>query len=272
MSSEAELQSPSPSPPQGLSLQEKRRRFERYVRQWFGDVDLSQIRRGNMLQFLSSVYLLRPEEREEVEQSISRIEKEVEMEFAPGLDTTTRCFRVSLDSFDPIHRPLFVYAWLGLVNLGVRPLLRLAGFQHKNIGGFRYWVKQSTRRTFQQSPYEHKNMTSSDGLTPLVFMHGLGHGLSFYCHFLVYLALAWGDKRTVILCEFPYVSLRLAERILPVEESVAAIETALAEEGYSQAIFAGHSFGTYCVTWCIKYRPWIVKSAMLLDPVRSISP
>jgi len=89
-------------------------------------------------------------------------------------------------------------AFLRLLLLHSSPSLllpRLGGFQHKNIGGFRYCVKQST-------PYDHKRTMSSES-----WSSSTGCSLSIITS--SYSSLWHGsDIRTVILCEFPYVCCR----------------------------------------------------------------
>jgi pimeloyl-ACP methyl ester carboxylesterase len=134
----------------------------------------------------------------------------------------------------------------------------------------------------------------------VVFIHGLGQGLSFYLAFLANLtrgdrkahdapdpdpapadaaadspaaiaaalqALAAAAGRDVFLVEMSYIAGRVWEQVPSSLQVVDFIASMLAAHGYAQATFVGHSFGSFSAAWCIRYRPQMVASCMLIDPV-----
>uniref|UniRef100_A0A0A9X6W4 Abhydrolase domain-containing protein 4 n=1 Tax=Lygus hesperus TaxID=30085 RepID=A0A0A9X6W4_LYGHE len=147
--------------------------------------------------------------------------------------------RLTLEAIHAIHRPL------------------------KRIGGFTYWYKDSTQRTYSFSRIQYTSTPSATRKLPLVFIHGLGQGLIHYLNFIRDIA----TNRDVFLLELSYISSRVGEHVPESKEVADALSIMLQEHNYSRAIFMGHSFGTFTVNWCMKFHPDFVHSVMLIDPV-----
>lgn len=232
----------------------RRSDFERFIRGWFLDAEFDRIKRDNVLSFLSWAMfnsypvLLDQHQTSELHSMLHVLEDYSEHRFPPGRNDQITGIRLTLDPMPAMHRPLFVYLFVGFANIFSRFVLQLRGFQRYELGGFCYWYRPAPSGATVQRP--------------VVFMHGLGQGLLSYIHFLRRI-----DDRALFLMEFPYVSMRVWEHIPSPQETVDAVAVMLDHHNYTQATFLGHSFGTFCVAWCIKLRPSMVHSAIVIDPV-----
>lgn len=212
------------------------------------------VRRGNILHFLAWALFYRfpaqlsSEEVRELDEHIDRLQRAARHVFPLGFNADVRCIRLSLDPLKAMHRPLFLYGLVAVANSAARVVLQWRGFQRKQVGGFRYW---------HWAPG-----AQAEPKFPLVFMHGLGHGLVHYLHFLKPLR-----DHPLFLVELPHVSTRVWERVPTPEETVGAVHIMLTEHNFTRAVFIGHSYGTINVAWALKLRPAMVQSALLIDPV-----
>lgn len=173
--------------------------------------------------------------------------------------------RLTLETINAIHRPLCVYLFIMIMNYITKLLLTQAlGFRRKRIGGFTYWYKDYTKKMhiFSKKSNDNNIMKKSSRKLPLVFIHGLGQGLIHYLNFISDI-----KNRDVFLLELSYISSRVGEHVPESKEVADTLSIILQEHNYSRAIFMGHSFGTFTITWCMKFHPNIVHSIMLIDPV-----
>jgi len=110
---------------------------------------------------------------------------------------------------------------------------------------------------------------------PLVFVHGLGVGVMPYKSTIEkFCALA--DKRgtesglagrAIYVVELQVVSMRLAPSELHRDDFVADMRGALGKFNHRNgAVFAGHSYGSFTLTWLVHRAPDVVKGLALLDP------
>uniref|UniRef100_A0A0G4HL36 AB hydrolase-1 domain-containing protein n=1 Tax=Chromera velia CCMP2878 TaxID=1169474 RepID=A0A0G4HL36_9ALVE len=226
-----------------------------FISGWFFGAPAEKVWRGNIAQFLAwSLWYRFPaaldeEEREELEGYIRELEEIQGSQFKEGFNHEVKAIRLSLDQLNALHRPLFVYAIVKGMDWAASHVLRLAGYELRCIGGFNYWYRSAA----PGSPPRY----------PVVFVHGLGHGLVYYLELLG----ALRGERPLFLLELRYVSSRVWEHIPSVKRTVEAVHTILTENNFTRAIFIGHSYGSIAVSWCIKYKPEMVQSAMLIDPI-----
>ncbi|CAM9921254.1 unnamed protein product, partial [Hapterophycus canaliculatus] len=103
-----------------------------------------------------------------------------------GYNDQVQSIRHTLDPVVPFsHRPLVLYAILGLARAIVGVALRLAGFRRRRApgGNFSYWCRQQQQQQEQQQQQQHSGSLPALASTvpePIVFFHGVGAGLPFY--------------------------------------------------------------------------------------------
>ena len=260
--------------------------FKQFLRGWFLRSPLSEIKRGNIFKlfawfmFYDFPSRLTTKKRKEVNSILNTIQEETKLQFNnnnnnneysnnnhPELTNTfqnrinvfqdetypnTKCIRLNLDECKTSHRPLAVYALIGAINWVSRYLLGRRNFTRKSISNFKYWHRK---------PTPQQNKTTNDD--PIFIFHGLGHGLIHYIGLLDSPRL---KNREIIILELPHISIRIFESHYQPTEVSDITKIILNTHGYRQAVFVGHSFGTFCLTWCIKYQPEIIKSILLIDP------
>ena len=108
----------------------------------------------------------------------------------------------------------------------------------------------------------------ADPSRPVVFIHGVGLGLVPYLGLLAQVAAALPRRTPLALLEVPHVSLRLApRRASPVDDVASAAVAMLDREGWADAVFAAHSYGTFCVSRVCQRARHRVAAALLIDPV-----
>ena len=69
----------------------------------------------------------------------------------------------------------------------------------------------------------------------------------------------------MIVIDVPHVSMRLGRRAKEVDDIAAAANAILCWHGYANACFAGHSFGTFCVSRICQLYPGAVDSVVRLS-------
>lgn len=186
-----------------------------------------------MLQFLCWAIFyrfpaqLKLSEIAELESYVDDLEEFSGHRFPLGLNPDVKAIRLSLDPLRAVHRPAVLYCAVGLANSFARLILHCRGFIRKAHGGFNYWYRPAA--------------PGSKLKYPLVFTHGLGHGLVHYLHVLTPL-----KDRPLFLLELPHVSTRVWERIPTPEETVESVNIILTEHNFSRALFMGHSYGKRC--------------------------
>ncbi|KAI7876218.1 alpha/beta-hydrolase [Lichtheimia hyalospora FSU 10163] len=189
---------------------------------------------------------------------ISTLEKDFHISFPMGYNEDIQCIRPSFDPVRSLHRPLVLYlANYAMTCIFNRVLLEwfwrferggtdLPGFNH-----LIYWYLAPSSQP-----------TSCE--VPIVFVHGIGAGLTAYAEFIHRLVRL---GRPVFCVELPYVSMRMVEHIPTPEETVHEIETMLTAHGYNEAVIVAHSLGTAVASWIANLAPKRVAGLVLVDPI-----
>lgn len=99
----------------------------------------------------------------------------------------------------------------------------------------------------------------------MVYIHGMGLGLLMNMSLINNII----EDRETFLIEVPWISFRLCESIPMPEDFIKSIEFMLSRHGLWDigACFIGHSYGTCILTWILKYRKNLVRSAIFLNPL-----
>jgi len=103
---------------------------------------------------------------------------------------------------------------------------------------------------------------------PIAFIHDVGLGIFPYLGLIWQMVATHGGARDVLLLEVPHVALGAAPRRAATVDAVADAAVAmLRAEGHGDALFAAHSYGTFCVSRACQRHPGAVAAALLIDPV-----
>ncbi|CAB9502235.1 unknown protein [Seminavis robusta] len=166
--------------------------------------------------------------------------------------------RPTADPLLGIHiAPLYVHIPAVLTTeIGTPLILWSLGFRKHRVGQMTYYYRQGTGKT---------NET-----TPLVFIHGIGIGPIAYLPLLLQV-LKSDNSRPLLLPEISSVTAFrpwvMPKDCLSSNEVAANMSTMLHNHGFSKATFAGHSFGTFWMSYTVKYAPHLVAGLVFLDPV-----
>jgi pimeloyl-ACP methyl ester carboxylesterase len=100
----------------------------------------------------------------------------------------------------------------------------------------------------------------------VVFCHGIGIGSWTYMPLFAQLIERYPNK-DIFVPEFDYVSMRLSEYVPSARQTASGIRSMLSHHGHERAILVGHSYGTFVVSYCLRFAPRIAEFAVLIDPV-----
>jgi len=223
---------------------------------WFFNASLREIRKENLVQFLSWALFnttpprLTRKQALEVCEEVPKIELALGYTFEPGYNPNIKCMRNSLDPVKTDYRPLLFYLAVWLQNIFSNGVLEQLGYECRLAGPTRYWFRKG-------APHSKKQ--------PLVFLHGIGVGISQNLPLLRRLH----KDREVYLVELPWVCLRLGETPPEPDQFVRTIELMLSNHGRwnTGCCFIGHSYGTCAIAWILRTRPNLVTSMVLIEPV-----
>ena len=238
---------------------------------------LDELRRGNVEEFLAqALHSARVDEldsvgRSELEASVCMTEERIAREealpgfrFKAGYNPQLSAMTLNIDppSLTMQPRPLLYYFLTHGVKRVTGAVMRLRGFHRYREGKLTYW----------HHPGDVAGEREGAEATPLVFVHGVGLGLTPYLGWLRHLGelrAPGGRRPPMLLLELPFVSQRLGGlRSLPQERRTAdEIGRAMARHGLPCATFIGHSLGTVYLSWVAKLRPELLASCVFIDPI-----
>eukprot|EP00605_Chrysophyceae_sp_TOSAG23-4_P002256 GSChrysophyteH1.ASY1.ANO1.2500.1 assembled CDS len=240
--------------------------LRRAIEKWFFDTPIERICRQNFKQWVSCYFFykdiseLSEEHSKEADDIVAVVEKAAKHSFAEGLDSSVRSANLNLDPPFATQRPLVIYICIWIANWLAHLYLRFLGFQKvdKGCGSGSGSGSGSEAQFLYRRPAKNKQK-------PVVFIHGLGVGLSFYVRLISYLP----DDVDVFLLEWPHVGMQLATEVPTIEETKRLFASALSFYGHASACFVGHSLGTTAVSWMLRDPAYshLVSSTVQLDPV-----
>ncbi|KAL1622677.1 hypothetical protein SLS56_008602 [Neofusicoccum ribis] len=258
--------------------------YERYLRGWFNDAPLSEIKRENVKEFLTWAFLNTGDVGEmsddEFEGYIRDIEKRLGSEIETGRGNA-KCLRLSLDKVSVSHRSLIWYLCVFVVDTIASARLSYYKF---------LYYRTSHRHFFSVFPLRPhnlfaKNRTPSNSITywyrphtsakklPIVFIHGIGIGLYPYVNFLREINACstsiGNDDVGIIALEIMPISFRITSPVMQKEQMCAEINRILNAHGWDKFILASHSYGSVISTHML-HDPTTspkIASVLLIDPV-----
>jgi pimeloyl-ACP methyl ester carboxylesterase len=250
-------------PRQGLGRTPKE-----WLEGWFQGVPISQIRRGNVLEFFAWAFYSKrePELFEDERKDLDSMIKEADEFFGFGLldgyNDAVKPIHINFDPIDAWYRPWIMNVCLHLLYKATVQTLALMGFTRFGSTSFAYFHCAAPREPAVLIT-GGRVQSKVKPLPPVVFIHGLGVGVT------PYLPLLRRLKRTreCFVVELLEVTQVGCDEILPPAKVADSIAEMLQAHGHESACFMGHSYGTAVLTWVIRNRRELVTKAVFLDPI-----
>ncbi|KXZ44741.1 hypothetical protein GPECTOR_63g66 [Gonium pectorale] len=164
--------------------------------------------------------------------------------------SSARLFAASSDPLVASYRPLSFYLLTETVAAATHLALRLLGFRMAGVtpGGAATVYEWTPRRAKSAAAAAANANTEAepDSLPepPLVFLHGIGLGLTPYLRLLGRLVVASRGQRAVYAVQYKHVSMRLTANIPAPHEVAADVAVFLAARGVRSVSLLAHSYGT----------------------------
>lgn len=238
---------------------------QEWLETWFLGNPLAKILRGNLQQWMAWAFYtkkwreLEGDERDSIEGMIAEFKERYGWSFAEGFDPEVRPIRLNFDPLKVDCHPLTYYAAFAAMHLATRAVLRCVGFVYvKPATGLAYFHYAPA----QPSPTQTSEMPPA---LPIVFIHGMGAGLSCYVIFLWRLMVSRGREGFAL--ELPEIAQAGSLHVLPPDTFASAVAEMLVAHRHKQACFVAHSYGTFAMSWIQRARSDIVAEAILMDPV-----
>lgn len=237
--------------------------IDEFLQGWFCGNKASDIRKGNMIEFIAygfyckKMEALTEEEHEQIEEFLVNTAKCWNISFKEGYDPQVRFMGHTLEPVKAFHKPLVFHLIFEVLALVSHLILYAWGFQKiqpENSKSAIKWVRHGSKK--------------KDGTleTPVVFLHGVGFGVLPYLHFIHAIIRKSMTDRIIILVEMPHVALRLCPEA-PDLSDLADDICKCVKEWSPTACFIGHSYGTFVVSKILHKYPSMVEKVVLLDPV-----
>ncbi|DBA73278.1 hypothetical protein WJX77_005167 [Trebouxia sp. C0004] len=251
-----------------------------FITGWFHGAPYEHIHRGNVLDFVAyGFYSKRPQDlspktQASSERFVNEVEKRWGVKFPEGRNPDLKFMAHLWEPLRVFHKPLLVHMISETWGMGMHMYLRAIGFKHAIMGGMSYWVRLPTSGPLgsDSSPnlmHESADESSQQELSltrPIVFLHGVGLGLTPYIHFMRMLFAATSSHPMIVL-EFRHVSMRLCFRASEVDHAAHAVAAIVQQQGFKEACIVGHSFGTFVASRLCQLHPSLVQSLLIIDPV-----
>lgn len=240
-----------------------------WLEMWFLGNPIASIRRGNFMELMAWAFFTREQgelddsDRKLLEHFVAECERRYAWHFKEGYNPAVKCIRINFDPLNVWCHPLAYYAGIWGLSASARQYLRFIGFTYhpKELPGVPFF--------YHGPPYKpgkliaHGQELPGADRCPVVFIHGLGPGLSSYLRFIRRLA----SSHECFVIELPEISQAGVENVLPPKSLADTLATMLSAYGHESACFVSHSYGTVELAWVLRHRPDIVSKAVFLDPV-----
>ncbi|THG99314.1 hypothetical protein EW026_g3004 [Hermanssonia centrifuga] len=258
--------------------------FRNYLRTWFGRVPWSSLRKREVYAWLHWSIFNAPfatlESLPQARQNVLRevlemIEKRAGSPIPNGSNPEIKPLLLTLDPVSIAWRPLIWYAGVALSNY-----YRRRHFKSK-------WnAKIATYNGLEYILRIPPRWSAESGQRPIVFLHGLGLGLTQYSMFLSHLLQAVNDLPVLIPLQ-PHVSQEIFHprflKPMSRHESAAALAGLLQELGWVKGrdedgdivqedapagvTVVSHSNGSFLHAWMLKAYPEMATRSCFVDPV-----
>ncbi|RDX49812.1 alpha/beta-hydrolase [Lentinus brumalis] len=246
---------------------------------WFFSARPDGIKRENMVEWILWAIFgthregLKEEWMDEIEDYMRKIEELLGRKVEEGWDQTVRCMKVSLDPVDTVHRPLFWYFLVAVVDTITAIDMMRAGFRHYTSGNWttcfppRIYTAFSNKAPHPELVYWLRPHRSPHK-DPILFLHGIGIGLWPYRTFFNDLIEA-DPNVGIIAIENLSISMRISKPPLSRTEMLEALTELLDAHDIPRVVVAAHSYGTVIAAHMLR-DPQLskrVSSYVLIDPI-----
>jgi len=277
-SPEEELITLDPADPRAID-------FRNYLRTWFNKVAWSSIRKHQIYQWLHwSIFnapfdgadQLSEARKKLLDEVVEMIERRAGSKIPDGSNPAARPMMLTLDTLNVVGRPLIWYLGVALSNMYQRRYFESSwGCKFGTYNGLDYLLRV---------PRNAKH-----DACPIVFLHGLGLGLTQYKLFLSHFFAAVPDRPILVPLQ-PHVSQEIfhPRYLNPMgrHESAAAISGLMVKLGWVKqpseesevedccgvdmkpgVTVLSHSNGSFLHAWLLKTHPRMIARSCFVDPV-----
>ncbi|KAH8757942.1 hypothetical protein F5883DRAFT_502531 [Diaporthe sp. PMI_573] len=255
---------------------------ERYLRKWFRNAPVAEIKRENVKDFFRWAFLntaeADPAYDAELEEYVSDMETMLGKKLEPGRGNA-KCLRLTLDKVEMLHRSLTWYMCVFIVDMVTSGYLsyhsfnfyrtsRFDVFPLRPLGCFGAHYSPAKRLTYWHRPH------ASDTRLPILFIHGIGVGLYPYIDFLYELnAGDWEDPSDeqlgIIAVEIMSVSSRITGQAMSKEMIGEEICCIVKAHEWEKFVLVSHSYGSVVAAHLL-HTPEIapkIGPMLFIDPV-----
>lgn len=233
--------------------------IEEFLEGWFLGSKVSQIYRGNMVEFIAYGFYskkmehLSTQERKQIEAFLSKTSEDYGVFFPEGYNSKVKFMGHTIEPIRAFHKPLIVYLLMEMIGMCSMIILYLQGFRRIQTKGVAKWIRRP--------------QTCDNKKGPVIFLHGVGFGVLPYFHFISSL-LSLDESRAFILVEMRHVAMRLCPDDAPDLMSLAIdIVDTMEDMGYARGTFIAHSYGSFVLSQILQSRNSSVEKVCLIDPV-----
>ncbi|KAK4227323.1 hypothetical protein QBC38DRAFT_478180 [Podospora fimiseda] len=260
--------------------------WESYLRGWFLNAPLSDIKHDNLREFLLWAFFdhdndsfsstLDPDSESHLASLVSHIETSLNHKFPPGRGpATTKSLRLTIDPVSTKYHSVLWYFIIALTDAITHLHLRYHGFAYHTppksaqssfpprLSHLPWGQNPSPARS--TSYYFRPQQQTSPSKLPVVFLHGIGIGLWPYTSFLSSLPSSSG----ILALEVLPISSRLTSPPLSKPQFLSELSTILSSLGWEDFILVTHSYGSVLATHML-HTPSLsqrIKGLVLIDPV-----
>ncbi|KAH7921825.1 hypothetical protein BV22DRAFT_1197913 [Leucogyrophana mollusca] len=268
--------------------------FRNCMRTWFRKAPWSSIRAQEVYAWLYwDIYnaALPPLEslprshRVALDEALDLLQKRSGSVISPGSNADVSPIRLTLDNVNVHWRPFFWYVFVASSNWALKKwLVHSWGARFGSYNGLEYCVRIP------------KEWNAASGPRPVLFLHGLGLGLTQYKIFLTHLLHALPDRPVLVPLQ-PHISqeffhprflkpmnrhettsclVGLMRQLgwVPEKDNYSTDAESEVEEGSSQkpsamtgVVVLSHSNGSYVHAWLLKAHPEMAVRSCFVDPV-----
>ncbi|KAI0771592.1 hypothetical protein BD413DRAFT_613097 [Trametes elegans] len=273
--------------------------FRNYLRTWFNRVPWSSIRRHEMYTWLywsifnsafPGIDKVPEHHRKALNEVIHMLEHRAGAKIPEGSNPAAAPFLLTLDPVNVVSRPLVFYLGVTLSNTLVRRRLRT-----------KWGVKVGVHKDLEYVLRIPPTWDAQTGPRPIVFMHGLGLGLTQYRRLIEHIFAALPD-RPVLVPLLPHVSQEIMHprflRPMGRQEMTACLASLLSELDWAElekpssdssdsedksaaemkasaskasarkgVTMMSHSNGSFSHAWMLKAYPRMIERSCFVDPV-----
>lgn len=285
----------------------RHKRMSRYIcikdflKTWFFNAPLEQIKRGNMAEFLAYGFYYKTREQLRDEHSIhgrelvSEFEQAWNIKFEEGYNEKIKFMAHIWEPLRCNYRPFVFYLFIDCIYFVKHLVLTRIGFRFYRSGNFTYYGysldhshknkkdnknknKNGNRNRNDNKNEKDKERKKEKGKEKekeketILFWHGTGIGLLHYKEFLKRLIQT---GQPVIAFESPYLGMRFSSlfNIMKVphipdpDEVVDGLLVILAKHRIKRVCVGAHSYGTLYVSRFLQRHPEYIQSVYFIDPV-----